>query len=225
MSAFNRFSGLRRAVLLAAVLALAAIAGVALMLALSAQPTVAQTGDSETGWISGYVKFDTILGESPAAGHEQWCELLSFDQVLVASNGASSGRAATRATFADILLVKHLDRASPQLQNAVASGKVLPKVWIDVARNAGENQVVFYSYELTNARITSYNIGTTGQRDLTEGLPRVELGGPTLVSEFPYEEVSVAYERIKVSYTVFDVEGNPAGTVEFQWDVSANKAY
>jgi type VI protein secretion system component Hcp len=74
----------------------------------------------------------------------------------------------------------------------------------------------------TNARITEYNIGSTGQRDLTsEGLPRVEVNG----SGSPVEELALTFEKIKVTYTPMKADGTADAPIVFSWDVVKNGTY
>ena len=109
-------------------------------------------------------------------------------------------------------------------QEAVAKGKIFPLVQIELTRSGGETGVLFYRYELKNVQVTSYNVGTTGQSELTpSGLPRIELGGPTVLHSWPVEEVSLAGESIKVVYTVFNDQGQPMGNVEFIWNTAQNR--
>jgi type VI secretion system secreted protein Hcp len=214
-----------RAILLGAIAALAILAGVALAVSVGAQPTAAQSDEVEVPWINGYVQFADIVGESTDADHSGWCEFLTFDQALLAPAGrAGGGAAATKVEFEDILLVKPLDVASPLLQQAVAKGTVLPTVKIELTAGSGGVARLFYSYELTNAQITHYNVGTTGQRDLTpKGLPRIELSGPTLADGLPVEELSISFSRIKVKYVQLGPEGQQISLVEFSWDVARNR--
>ncbi len=208
--------------LLGAAAALALVAGVAFAVTFRAQPTVAQ--DEVEPWISGYVQFADILGEATEQDHKDWCEFLTFDQALFTPDTrAGAGSAASRTEFENILLVKPVDRASPFLQRAVANGKALPTVKIEFVRAIG-GAGVFYSYELRNARITHYNVGTTGQSELTpRSLPRIELGGPTLSAGLLVEELSITFSWIEVTYAQLKPDGTYDASVSFAWDVTKNK--
>lgn len=142
------------------------------------------------------------------------------------ANAGGAERAASRAGFEDILVAKRLDKTGPQLQKAVATGQIFPTVKIELYRAVGDAGARVLNYELTNARVTSYNVGTTGQSELTpSGLPRIELGGPTVAFAWPVEEVSLSYEKIKVTYYQYDQFGALVGTTEFRWDVKRNMEY
>ncbi|MHB8867537.1 MAG: Hcp family type VI secretion system effector [Thermoleophilia bacterium] len=172
--------------------------------------------------LRGFIKFDGIVGESSDAAHKDWSDLSTFDQALLAPSGpGGTGRRIGQVAFEDLIVAKALDKAGPKLQEAAAKGKVIPRVQIELTRPAGDSAgAVFYSYELKNVLVTSYNIGTTGQAEVTpNGLPRVELGGPTVDSSWPVEEVSLAFEEIKVTYTEYGDQGQKMGNVEFTWRI------
>ncbi|MDT8433917.1 MAG: type VI secretion system tube protein Hcp [Anaerosomatales bacterium] len=224
-----RFPGAHwaRITLIGTLAVIAAVAGVALTVDLAAQPNVAQADVAPpvvvVPSVVGYVQFAYIEGESIEADYRGWCELLAFNQSLLAP-AAPSGGGATRAQFEDILLLKPLDRASPLLQKACAEGTVLPDVRIEILRVAAGSVAPYYSVWLQDARVTSYNLGTTSQSSLTSsGLPRVETDQSAPEGVLPIEELSVAFGRIRVEYTPLNPDGSPDAAITFEWDVARNR--
>jgi len=123
--------------------------------------------------------------------------LMSF-QMSIHKPGAGTG--ATRntggAVFEDFSIAKELDKSSPKLSESILTGKVFPKVEVNLGSSAG----VYLAYEMTNVMITSYSIG----------------GG---ASQIPMEEFSLNFEEIKVTYTEYGSDGKSKGKVESSWKV------
>jgi type VI secretion system secreted protein Hcp len=153
-----------------------------------------------------YVKFDAVDGEPVDKDHKDWINLLSFSQgqyLPESSPGVGAGRISS--VFEEIIMKKELDKASPQLAEAVSLGKVFPKVDIHMTRATSRGPVTYCIYELTNAKVTSYHVnGSTG-------------------SYAPREEVSLNFEQIKVTYMKFDPDGNLEGIFEYGWDILGNQ--
>lgn len=107
----------------------------------------------------------------------------------------------------DINISKNLDKSSPKLQEAVAKGKVFPKVEIHVtASYTDAGRVTYLAYELKNVQVTSYSIGGSGQSE-----------------QVPSEQMSLNFEEIKQTYTENDSAGKKKGNVEFTWKVEEAK--
>jgi len=109
--------------------------------------------------------------------------------------------------FDDLVFTKRIGRSSSELAAAVAEGRVFPKIEIELTFNYdGAGLLPYLRYELTDVRVTSYDIGRSGQ---SEG---------RLV-----EEIVVVYEHIKWVYTEYDQSGSPTGETEFSWKVEKGR--
>lgn len=175
-------------------LSLASIAVCAAALAL-----VGFVDDAEA---AAYIKFDGVDGEATDKEHKDWINLLSFQQTISRESSATSGstRARSSAVFEDIVLTKQLDKSTPKLQEAIATGKVYPSVEFELAADYGGSRATYLKYELKNVMVTSYSIS----------------GGADGV---PTEQFSLNFEEIKVTYTEFDSSGTSKGNVETTWKV------
>lgn len=144
-----------------------------------------------------YLKFDGVDGEAKDANHDKWIDVLSVSQSITRSMGSdSSARSSGAVSFSDITITKELDKSSPKLAEAVAMGKVIPKVEFHLTSDHG----TYYKYELKNVMITSYSM--SGDAD-----------------DRPTEEISFNYAEIKTTYTEYDSDGNAKGNVEYTWKV------
>jgi len=149
-----------------------------------------------------YIKFDGIDGECKDKDHKNWSDLLSFSQAISNKSDVATRRRGD-AVFEPILLVKALDKSSPKLAEAVAKGKVFPKVEIHVTNTYTDSgRVTYYAYELKNVWLASYSISGTAS-----------------VDEVPEEQVTLGFEEIKVTYTEADEKGGSKGNIEYEWKV------
>ena len=150
-----------------------------------------------------FLKLDGIDGESLDKDHKGWSDISAFTSSFHLPDRGSAGSSRRRgaAILEDISCVKELDKSSPKIQEALIMGKVIPKVEIHLTSSSNGMSQTYYSYELKNVMITSYNI--SGQSDV--GLPM--------------DEFSLSYEEIKVTYTEYDSNGRKKGNVEYTWKV------
>ncbi|GAM09411.1 protein hcp1 [Geobacter sp. OR-1] len=157
-----------------------------------------------------FLKIDGIDGESTDDKHKDWIEILSFNHGLTqtASGSASTagGASAERASFMDFSIVKALDKGSPKIFEACATGKHIKTVTVELCR-AGGDKVKYMEYKLSECIVSSYRPGGSAQ------------GGETL----PLEEVSFNYGKIELSYTVQKrANGSGGGKVAAGWDLTKN---
>lgn len=143
-----------------------------------------------------FLKFDGVNGEATDKDHKDWINLLSFEQSISRDSSSSTARARGAAVFGDFVITKTLDKSSPKLAEAIATGQVFPKVDIQLAAGSG----VYLSYELKNVMITSYSIG--GDAD-----------------DRPTEQISLNFGEIKMSYSEAGPDGKSKGNVEYTWKV------
>ena len=189
-------------------LALVAMAGVIALMQYNARDVSGATVGN-AGTAADYIKFDGIDGEARDKGHSQWSDLLSFGQAL---HKPGTGTGATRrrgdVVLEDIVLTKELDKASPKLAEAVATGRVFPKTEIHVTTSYTDaGRVTYYAYELKNVIVTSYGVSGSGA-----------------VDDVPTEQVTLNFEEIKVIYTENDAAGKKKGNVEYSWKVEEGES-
>jgi len=146
-----------------------------------------------------FVQIEAIPGESRVSGHEGWIKAQGYNHGInqphaTASSGGGSYGGIARAEHQDFSITKFLDKASPKLNLQCQSGKLIPKVIIDVCRQVDSN-IIYQKYELEGAIVRSINVYGNGT------------GG----DEKPIEEVSFAYKKITLTYTEVDDSNKAAG--------------
>jgi type VI secretion system Hcp family effector len=121
--------------------------------------------------------------------------------------------------FGDLAFAKRVNRSSPKLAEAVARGRVFPKVKIELTAAYGDAGLLPYlRYELSNVRVTSHQI-MGGHGENTDGdAIQSRFWGSETVNELA-ESVRINFEEIKVTYTEYDEVGVPKSDIEFGWKV------
>jgi type VI secretion system secreted protein Hcp len=157
-----------------------------------------------------FLKCEGIDGESADDKHKNQIEVLSYNTGVTqrASGSASShgNLASERADFHPLVIVKALDKASPKLSLACATGEHLKTVTLELCRAGGDKQP-YMEYKLTDVIVTSVRPGGSGRGE-----------------SVPLEEVAFAYAKIEWKYTQTKVEGGGGGgNVVAGWDLKANK--
>lgn len=156
-----------------------------------------------------YIKFDGVDGESTDADHKDWINIQSLSSGIQRPRSDSTGGLGP-AFASDIIVVKQLDKSSPKLAESVAKGTVFPSVQFHLTRRVGtEREATYYTYELKNVIVTSYQVGGSGSASESR----------------PTETLSLNFEEIKVTYVpAFDGNGRPVDPVETVWKVDTGTA-
>jgi len=150
-----------------------------------------------------FLKLGDIQGESTDPEHSDWINLLSVNEAISRpTSSTDSTRTRSSAVFEDVGIGKELDKSSPKLREALASGRVFPKAEIELTTTCGAGaREVYFKYELTNVSVTSISLNASGSETA------------------PVEEFSLNFEEIKWTYTILDESCNPGGTVEAIWSI------
>jgi type VI secretion system Hcp family effector len=113
-----------------------------------------------------FLKLDGISGEAKDKQHKGDIEISSFsfgvsNQLNIGSQ--SSGAGAGKVTFNAFNITKKIDKASPLLFNAAASGKHIKLAELLFARKAGGKQMDYLYIKLTNVLISSVQDGSSSK--------------------------------------------------------------
>jgi type VI secretion system secreted protein Hcp len=154
-----------------------------------------------------FLKIDGVEGESQDQKHKNEIELRSWS--WGANNAGSSsyggGAGAGKVSMQDFHFTKKVDKASPKLMEACASGQHFPKSTV-VARKAGKEQQEFFKITFSDCMISSYQ---TGGSD----------GGEPI----PMDSISFNFGKIEYEYKEQKSDGTLGGATKGGWDLKANK--
>jgi len=152
-----------------------------------------------------FLKIEGVDGESTDASHKGQIEISSFSWGVSNSGSmaAGGGGGAGKASFSDLHFTKTVDKSSPKLMEAVATGEHLRSVDL-VVRKAGGEQLEYYKVTLQDVLISGYS--TTG----TSG-------------EAPSESISLNFSKIVFEYTPQNADGTAAAPLRTGWDLAVAK--
>lgn len=156
-----------------------------------------------------FLLLDGIKGESNDAKHKGEIDVRSFSWGVSQSGAGHTGMGsgAGKADFQDLTIVKAVDKSTPLLKLACASGKHVTKGKLTV-RKAGENPLEYLTIDLENILVSSYS-----------------LSGVAGASEIPEEQVTLNFAKMKSEYWTQTAQGAKGENANFGWDVSANQKY
>ena len=154
-----------------------------------------------------FAKIGDIKGESLDDKHKDEIEVLSFSWGVsnsgsIVSSGGGGG--VGKATFHDLSFVHNIDKASPVLMQACATGVHLKDATI-THRKAGKGQHDFLIVKMNDVIITS-----------------VTHGGSSVDNGYP-ENVSLAFAKVDLEYKPQNAEGSMGAGVHFKYDIKGSK--
>ncbi|MCP3931735.1 MAG: type VI secretion system tube protein Hcp [Bacteroidetes bacterium] len=155
-----------------------------------------------------FIKIDNIEGESGDAKHVGWIEVTSYgvahSQNISSTASSAGGASAERADFSEFTFSKLIDKASPLLTLACASGTHIDNITVELCRAGGE-KIKFMEYKLTNCIISSVTAGSKGKRF------------------FPTEHININFGKIEWTYTLQKRQGGwAAGNIAGGWNLEKN---
>ena len=154
-----------------------------------------------------YLKVDGIDGESKVDKHTNEIDIDSWHWGAANSGDAGyrGGEGAGKVAAQDFHFVMKVNKASPKLMEACASGKAIAKA-ILTATKAGETAQDYYKVTLHDFIVSSYQT----------------LGG-TNGDELPTDQVTFNFAKLEMEYKEQQANGQLGGTVRGGWDFKANK--
>lgn len=164
-----------------------------------------KTPEAQASQSDYYLTIDGIDGETVAAGHEKDVQVLGFswgasNPTTVGSGG--SGLGAGKVHFQDFHFTKMVDKATPKLFLACASGKHIPKLTLSIVKPSADKPATYMKYTFFDVFCDSF----------------VNSADPLV------EEVSFTYQKINMEYTPISVDGKSLDKIPAGWDLKMNKA-
>jgi type VI secretion system secreted protein Hcp len=162
------------------------------------------------GGVSGraavFLELDGIPGESVDGQHPRTIEIQSWSWGASNSSTVGGGGGGTgKVSFQDISFTKRLDKASPILARACATGEHIKSAKLFV-RKSGDNATDYYTITLSDLLVTSVSMGGSD-------------GG-----ELPTESISLNFTKIEWAYVPMGADGTPQGPVRTGYDLVLGQA-
>jgi type VI secretion system secreted protein Hcp len=152
-----------------------------------------------------FAKIGDIKGESVDDKHKDEIEVLSYSWGVTNSGsiGGGGGGGAGRATFQDLSIVHKIDRASPNLLKACATGQHLKEATITF-RKPGKQQPEFLIIKMNDVIVTGVAHGTTS-------------------SETGSETVNLKFAKVDWEYKPIKADGSLDAGIHFKFDLKTSK--
>ena len=153
-----------------------------------------------------FARIGTIKGESRDARHPNEIEVLSWSWGVshAGATNQGGGGGAGKASFHDFTFSHHVDRASPLLMRACATGEHVKDATITV-RKAGKSQQEYLVVKMTDVLVTSVSLGVGGDGDSS------------------VESVGLAFAKVDLEYKPQKPDGSLDAGIHFTYDLKANK--
>jgi len=153
-----------------------------------------------------FLKIEGIPGKSRDDRHPNEIEVESFSFGLTNSGSSShgSGGGEGKANFQDFHFVSRLQKSSPKLFLACASGEHIKEAVLSV-RKAGTKDD-YYKVTLDEILVTAWTQGGAGDGQ----------------DSFPTEQISLNYAKIRIDYAVQDQKGALSEHVVAEWNLAEN---
>ncbi len=157
-----------------------------------------------------FIKFDGIKGESVDAKHKDEIDIESWswgESHAAAPRPAGGGAGAGKVSMQDFHFVMRLNKASPALMRACATGEHIKEATLS-ARKAGKGQQEYLTFKFSDVLVSSYQTGGS------------EAGGVV-----PTDQVSFNFAKIEVDYKQQRPDGSLVPGGQFRYDLRANKGF
>ena len=153
-----------------------------------------------------FAKIGDIKGESLDSKHKDEVEVLSWSwgvtNAATISRGSGAGKG--KATFHDFNFTHHIDKASPILMKACATGQHIKEATITV-RKAGKGQQEFLIIKMNDVIITSVSPSGAGDVPATA------------------EHVALQFAKVDLEYKPQKADGSLDAGLHFKYDIKGNK--
>jgi type VI secretion system secreted protein Hcp len=154
-----------------------------------------------------FLKIDGIEGESEDHKFKDQIQLESWSwgETNSGSSHAGGGSGAGKVSMQDFHFVMKMNKASPKLFLACASGEHL-KQSVLTCRKAGKDQQAFFQVTMTDALVSSYQTGGSAHGDVV-----------------PTDQISLNFSKIEFDYKMQTTTGALSAGAKAGWDLKANK--
>jgi type VI secretion system secreted protein Hcp len=149
------------------------------------------------------LEIEGVKGESADKKHAGTIEIESFSWGVTnsGSHASGGGGGSGKASFQDLHLTTHVNKSSPLLMLACATGQHIKKAVL-FARKQGGDQQDYYVITMSDLLVSSYQSGGS--------------------SGVPTDQFSLNFTKIEYSYSPQKADGSLDTAVKGSWNVKEN---
>ena len=151
-----------------------------------------------------FLQIDGVPGESTDKDHKDWIDIESFSWGLTLITSAGGGGGTGKASFSDLAWTQHVDVSTPKWFLAVATGKHVKTVTLDVVKVNGGRNDSFFQMIFNDTLGSSLHIS----------------GGGDLFASASM----TSGDTVKLRYRPQDDKGGFGAWVEGSFDIKANSS-
>lgn len=154
-----------------------------------------------------HLKLGDIKGESTDDKHKDEIDVAawSWGMTQPGSMGHGGGGGIGKVNFQDIVVTHNVDKASPNLMMACATGEHLKEATLTV-RKAGKSPQEYLIIKLNDVIVTGVQPSGNGSGDV------------------PLEQFSLQFGKVDLEYKPQKADGSLDAGIHFKYDQTANKA-
>lgn len=152
-----------------------------------------------------FLKIEGVDGESTDSKHKNEIDIESWSwgETNSGTHAAGGGGGAGKVAMQDFHFVMRVNKASPKLMLACASGEHIPKAVL-TCRRAGKEQQEYLTITFSDILISSYQTGGSAG-DIV-----------------PVDQISLNYSKIEYGYKPQKADGTLDSPVKTGWDLKKN---
>lgn len=156
-----------------------------------------------------FIKFDGIKGESADAKHKDEIDVESWSwgETHPGTAASGGGGGAGKVSMQDFHFVMRLNRASPGLMKACATGQHIKTATL-TARKAGKGQQDYLTFKFQDVLVSSF-----------------QTGGSEDSAFLPTDQVSLSFAKLEVEYKPEKADGSLGSAIRFGYDLKTNKTF
>jgi type VI secretion system secreted protein Hcp len=154
-----------------------------------------------------FLKLDGIDGESADSKHKNEIDLESWSwgETQAGTFAGGGGGGAGKVSMQDFHFVMRVNKSSPKLLEACASGEHVKKAVL-VCRKAGKEQQEYLKITFSDCLVSSFQTGGSGGSDIV-----------------PNDQISLNFAKIEYEYKEQKPDGTLGGAVKAGWNLKENK--
>jgi type VI secretion system secreted protein Hcp len=154
-----------------------------------------------------FLKIEGVQGESTDDKHKNEIDVESWSwgESNAGTFSTGGGGGAGKVSMQDFHFVMKMNKATPKLMLACASGEHIKKAEL-VCRKAGKEQQEYLKIVLSDVLVSSY-----------------QTGGSAGSSVVPMDQISLNFSKIEFEYKPQKADGTLDAAAKAGWDLKANK--
>lgn len=168
----------------------------------TATGTAPQTMKASPGMVDYFLKIKGIEGESQASGHKGEIEIESFSwgAAQQGSSAWGSGAGAGKVAMQDFHFVMRVNKASPALMLACATGEHINEALLTL-RKAGKEQQEYMKIRFSDLLVSEYQTGGSAGEVL------------------PMDSIALNFAKVEFEYRPQKADGTLEGAIKSSYDL------